>query len=92
MEPDQVPKDQQQVLWGVAERLGPELSEDESEQLYNLLLMYLDVFASCNTDLGRTTKLEHEIHTGQFPPHRQADQHIPPQRRKEVRRQCFAVM
>ena len=55
VEPDQVPKDQQQVLWGVAERLGPELSEDEREQFYNLLLMYSDVFASCDTDLGRTS-------------------------------------
>ena len=60
VELDQVPKDQQRVLWGVAERLGPELSKEERDRaITHYCMMYSDIFASCDTDLGRTSKREY---------------------------------
>ena len=82
---DQASPDMRQALWGVAESLGPDRSEGEKEQFYHLLLLYADVFASSDSDVGRTGKLQHEISTGESPPIRQAVRRIPPLRRKEVR-------
>ena len=52
---------------------------------FHLLLTYADVFAVSTTDLGRTDKLQHSIHTGNAPPTRQSVRHISPHRRDEVR-------
>ena len=83
-EPQQLPQDKQEVLWGVAESLSMELSKGEREQFYHLLLMYVDVFASSDTDLGHTSRLQHEIYMGDSSPIRQAFRRISPQRRSEV--------
>ena len=83
-EPQQLPQDKQEVLWAVAESLSTELSKGEREQFYHLLLMYADVFASSDSDLGHTSRLQHEIYTGDSSPIRQAFRRISPQRRSEV--------
>ena len=52
---------------------------------FHLLLSYADVFMVSTTDLGRTYKLQHSIHTGNAPPTRQPVRRISPHRRDEVR-------
>lgn len=75
----------QEMLWSLVENAGADLSIGEKEMFYHLLLSYADVMASSTTDLERTDKLQHCIHTGDAPPIRQPVRHIPPHRRKEVR-------
>ena len=36
----------QELLWGLVRKCGNELSEDQETRLYNLLLIFSDVFAS----------------------------------------------
>ena len=72
------------ALWSIVEKSGEELSTQEKEEFFLLLCKYADVFASSSTDLGRTGRLKHAIHTKDAPPIRQAVRRIPPQRRKEV--------
>ena len=63
-----------------------ELSPEEREIFYNLLLKNADVMASSTEDLGRTNKLCHHIDTEQAAPIRQAVRRISPHRREEVKR------
>ena len=72
------------MLLRLVEEHGDELSEDEREQFFMLLTEYADVFAFSESDLGRTSKLKHQIHTGNAPPVRQAVRCVPPQRRQQV--------
>ena len=46
--------------------------------------MYADVFTSSDSDLGHTSRLQHEIYMGDSSPIRQAFRRISPQRRSEV--------
>ena len=43
----------------------------EREQLFKLLDEYQDILATSSSDLGRTAKVQHRIHTGDHPPVRQ---------------------
>ena len=49
------------MLRGLAETQGAGLTIEQREQFYSLLLTYADIFASSNSDLGRTDKLSHSI-------------------------------
>ena len=49
----------QEMLWGLVERAGADLSPGERDILFHLLLSYSDVFASSTADLGRTTTAQH---------------------------------
>ena len=53
-----------EMLWGVVEQGSSELSLEEKEQFISLLLENADVFADSKSDIGRTTKLKHNINTG----------------------------
>ena len=75
-----------EMLWGLVERAGPDLSPGEKDMFFHLLLSYSDVIASSTADLGRTDRLQHSIHTGDAPPIRQSVRRVPPQRREEVRK------
>ena len=44
------------------------LSDSQKQKLYELLLEHSDVFATKDSDLGRTTRLTHSIHTGNEAP------------------------
>ena len=75
----------QEILWGLVERAGPDLSPGEKDMFFNLLLSYADVLASSTADLGMMDRLWHKIHTGEVPPIRRSVHRVPPQRREEVR-------
>ena len=60
--------DKQEMLGCHAEKVGSDLSAGERDVFYHLLLSYADVFACSTSDLGRTNKLRHYIHTGDATP------------------------
>ena len=68
----------EEALWLLAEKAS--LASEEWEKLFLLLLEYADVFALCNDELGRTSVLQHEIHTGDASPIRQQFRRVCPQR------------
>ncbi len=78
------PREKQELLRGVVENAGKDLTPHQRSQLYNLLLGYSDVFAGSSADLGRTGKLKHHIDTGTSAPIRQHPRRVPPARREEV--------
>ena len=63
-----VSPDQERLLWQLVEEGGGELTTDEKEQLFALLLQNADLFATSKSDLGRTNKLSHMINTNQADP------------------------
>ena len=66
----------QETLWSLASK---HLNTQEKEHLFLLLREYADVFSFRNSDLGRTSVLQHRINTGTENPI-----HVPPRRlRKE---------
>ena len=73
--------EKEEMLSRLVEENGGDISADEKEQLFTLLRQYADVFAASESDLGRTENLEHEVHTGDATPVRQAVRRMPPQRR-----------
>lgn len=78
------PIDKQDLLWGIVEKAGEDLTSDQRSQLYDILLRYSDVFASSSSDPGRTGKLKYRIDTGPSAPIRQHPRRVPPARREEV--------
>ena len=81
---DTISQEKREMLRGLVETQGAGLTMEQREQFYSLLLTYADIFASSNSDLGRTDKLSHSIHTGDATPVRQPVRRIPPYRRQEV--------
>ena len=77
--------EKQEVVQNIVEQSGAHLSPGERDQFYQLLLEYADVLACSTADLGRTTKLRHNIDTGQAAPIRQPVRRVSPHRRGEVR-------
>ena len=75
-----------EFLWKIVEASGTELDTEKKEQFFVLLAEYADVFATSSSDFGRTSKLKHEIHTGDNSPVRQAARRLPPHRRQEVKK------
>ena len=73
------------MLWGIVERCGEDLSE-EQKIFYLLLIAYNDVFAMSKQDVGRTKILKHSISVGKTLPIRQAPRRMPVYRRKEVQK------
>ena len=73
----------EEALWLLAGKVF--LESEEQEKLFLLLLEYVDVFALCNDELGRTNVLQHEIHTGDTSPIRQQFRRVCPQKRQEMR-------
>ena len=64
-------EEKEKMLWALVEQLDPELGCGERERFFNLLLSYADIFAVSSSDLGRTSKLQHGINTGNAVPIRQ---------------------
>ena len=63
-----------------------DLGDKQREAFLHLLLKYSDVFATSESDLGRTGELKHKIQTGDSSPIRQAVRRLPPPRRQEVQK------
>ena len=78
--------EKQKLLWNLAEQSGRDLGPGEKDLFYRLLLSYADAIASSTSDLGRTDRLRHSIHTGGVAPVRQPVRRVPPHRREEVRK------
>ena len=54
-----------------------ELGDGDSDQLHDLLEEYSDIFASAGKPLGRTSLVQHTIHTGERRPVRQPPRRAP---------------
>ena len=74
------------MLWGIVERCGEDLSEEQKKTFYLLLIAYNDVFAMSKQDVGRTKVLKHSISVGNAPLIRQAPRRMPVYRREEVQK------
>ena len=74
------------VLWDLVKSCEADLSAEQEQQFFLLLLSYADVFATTKTDFGRTTRLKHAIHTGDNPPVKQRARRLPPHQKEEVHR------
>ncbi|KAL5505636.1 hypothetical protein EMCRGX_G007100 [Ephydatia muelleri] len=63
-----------------------ELNRMEQEQLYHLLMAYHDIFSISQEELGHTSRVQHEIYTGNSSPIRQHARRIPSGQREEARK------
>ena len=72
------------AAYRVQGKVAAQLSTDEKDQFYHLLLEYADIFTDSNDDLGHTDKLEHKIDTRDSPPIHRPVRRLPPHRREEV--------
>ena len=73
-------KDLRQIVEG-CENLLPM----DREQLFKLLGEYQDILATSSSDLGRTAKVQHRIHTGDHLPVRQPVRRVPVAQREQAR-------
>ena len=73
------------MLQEMVERSAGDLTTDEKEELYKLLLEYADVFAESSAELGRMNLIKHSIDTGNEHPIRQPCRRVPPARREHSR-------
>ena len=60
------------------------LSSDQHRALQSVLVAYADVFADFPDDVGRTTMIQHRIHTGDAAPIRQHPRRIPAARQEQA--------
>ena len=81
-----IDEQKEEMLCGLVEQSGADLSKSEKEMFFQLLLSFADVIASSTADLGRTDKVRHNIPTGDARPVRQPVRRVPPHRRDEVRK------
>ena len=66
-----ITREKQELLYELTEASSNDLTTVQTQQLYELLLLYADVVACGNNDVGQTNKIQHTIHTD-APPIRQA--------------------
>ena len=57
----------------------------DREQLFKLLGEYQDILATSSSDLSRTAKVQHRIHTGDHLPVRQPVRRVPAAQREQAR-------
>ena len=74
----------QQMLQEMVDSCGSDLTPEEQEEFFELLLSYGDTFAGPGGDLGRIDKLTHTIFTGEAQPIRQGVRRIPLARKAEL--------
>jgi len=63
------------------------LSQDEQAEMQTVLQEYADVFALDMRDLGRTDLIQHQILTGEAPPHRTRVRPLPDATKHKVRKE-----
>ena len=80
----EITEEKRTMLWEMANGTNVDLSEEEKECFYSLLLEYADIFAENRNDYGRTDIVQHGIFTGDHAPIRQQVRRLPPSRRTEV--------
>ena len=55
----EVPKEKQEVLLDLVEKNGADLTGDQKDKFYTLLINYSSIFATTDLELGKTNKLRH---------------------------------
>ena len=80
----EVSEKKRHMLWDIVEDCGPELSDNERTEFFEVLLTHAHTFAESSTDIGRTDILKHTIDTGSSHPIRQAARRVPPVRKGGV--------
>ena len=81
-----VSESKSKLLWEMVQNCAADLSKEEMEMLYHVLMSYADVFAESNDELGRTDMVKHSVDTGSNPPVRQQFRRMPPFRREQTRK------
>ena len=81
---EDVPEAKRQLLWQAVESTADDLTNEQRQQLFEVLLEHADVFAADSSDLGHTVQLEHHINTGDAIPIRQQARRVPFVHRKDV--------
>ena len=74
------------LLHYMANRSAGDLTFEERKRLYEVLIVYADVFAGNGDDMGRTNAVKHSIDTGTSPPVRQQCRRVPPFRREQAKK------
>ena len=80
-----ITREKQELLYELTEASSNDLTTVQTQQLYELLLLYADVFSCGNNDVGRTNMIQHTIHTD-APPITQAVRRLPPAKWQEVQK------
>ena len=77
-----------QLMESLTNQLGitNHVSGAQRQQLIELLIDFADIFSVAPDDLGRTSKLQHHIDTGNACPVKQPIRRIPPAKRKETQK------
>ena len=83
--PHDISNEKRELLWGAVEESQGDLTEAEKEKFLELLIDFSDIFSTSKADIGRTSRLQHSIDTGDSPPIRQPVRRLPPHRKQEVR-------
>ena len=74
------------LLHDMADRSAGDLTSEEKNRLYELLVEFADVFAESSDDMGRTGVVKHSIDTGTSHPIRQKCRRVPPFRREQAKK------
>ena len=74
------------LLHDMADRSAGDLTSEEKNRLYELLVEFADVFAESSDDMGRTGVVKHSIDTGTSHPIRQQCRRVPPFRREQAKK------
>ncbi|KAL5515841.1 hypothetical protein EMCRGX_G001073 [Ephydatia muelleri] len=81
-----VSESKSKLLWEMVQNCAADLSKEEKDMLYHVLMAYADVFAESNGELGRTNMVKQSVDTGNNPPIRQQFRRMPPFRREQARK------
>ena len=76
----------EEMLWQLVQWNAAGLNAGEQHQFFELLWSYRDIFAGSDMELGRTSKIQHHIHTADAAPTRQAVRRLAPHQREEIRK------
>ena len=79
-----VPHSKRHTLSKMVEKCASDLTVEQREQLFQLLLEYADIFAD-ESELGRTDRITHDIDTGNAPPIRQPARRVQVCQRTELK-------
>ena len=74
------------------ERSKQGVERTHHEQIAKLLCNFQDVFASSETDIGRTDKVRHKITTGDNAPFKERPRRFPPKEQAEIDRQIKQLL
>ena len=83
---EEVSSRKRSLLHDIANKSAGDLTSEEKNRLYEVLMEFADVFAENSDDMGRTGAVKHSIDTGTSPPVRQQCRRVPPFRREQAKK------